>query len=521
MPRLRILLILLLCVLFAFPAAADQLLLPQIPGLIDLSLDHYAPVLTGDNLADNEAFILARGGTLSDWQQEFKDKGILLKAYDDKNNRVLVITALSDADAQRYGDMDQQSASTRGEYRRGHLVEGAFLAAGYKADSVEWRSFPDRGRFLMIRYAFRPGGELQHRGFMRKSVKNGLTISFDMQVYGRALKGNDNAALNKVFDSFAFTGSVAQGVELKVFLNETAAPPRETNQQRFTLEGTTKAGTLLQAVVMSFETNKPEVFRAEADNKGNYSMDIDLGSQGIYLITLTASHEGMEPLEKAYSVTYAKDLLPIEFISELPKEITGKSYKISGKTEPGVTVQMILNDKNTTTRTNNNRSFSFNVPTPKEGIYKVRMSFSKKGFTTRVFDFEGVKGAAELATPDAAQATAEPSALTALSPSYTDLIAQAEAYDGQSLTYDGYLTGIEQVAGDYSISLALRKAVTGYADTLILISPTDPQIRLGSQVRVVGRLEGLNVAEGEALNLSYPRLQLDSIELLAEPSDAT
>ncbi len=42
-------------------------------------------------------------------------------------------------------------------------------------------------------------------GFQRRTIRNGYTITVDMQVYGRNVSGADNTALNKVFDSFGFT----------------------------------------------------------------------------------------------------------------------------------------------------------------------------------------------------------------------------------------------------------------------------------------------------------------------------
>lgn len=511
-------LLLMLCMLLSFSASAQQVLLPLIPAQVDVSDTSYAPMLTPENLAANESFIISKGGTLAGWQQEFKEKGILLMAYDDNNSRRLVISALLDADAQRFGDIDQQTPETRAGYRREHLKEGPFVDQGYKADSAEWRNFPKVGRFLMIRYSHRAGGEVTHRGFMRRSVKNGLSITIDMQVFGRGLKGGDNTALNKVFDSFAFTGTVAEGVTMSVFLNETQTAPKETFEPAFTMKGSTKAGTQLQAVVMSFETNKPETFRTEADAKGNYSLPITLPAEGIYLITLNASAEGMEPLEKSYSVTYAKDLLPVEFTSELPATLTEKSYRIAGKTEAGVTVQMILNDKNTTKRTNNQKTFSFNVPTAQDGTYKVRLSFAKAGFTTRVFDYEGVRSA-QAAAPvlPPSDTTGGTEAMDALSPSYTDLIARADDYDAKLLTYDGYVTGITQEAGDYVLSLALRKAVTGYADTLMLVTATDPGIAIDTKVRITGTLVGISDGQEGGINMSYPRLQLTTIERMEEP----
>lgn len=510
-------LLLMLCMLLTFSASAQQVLLPLIPAQVDVSTDSYTPMLTPENLSAHESFIVSKGGTLAGWKQEWKDKGILLMAYDEKNSRRLVISAVMDADAQRFGDIDQQTPGTRAQFRREHLKEGSFVDLGYKADSAEWRNFPGLGRFLMIRYNYR-GSEPQHRGFMRRSVKNGLTITLDMQVYGRSLKGADNTALNKVFDSFAFTGNVAQGVSVSVFLNETQSAPKETYLPNFTMKGSTKAGTQLQAVVMSFETNKPETFRTEADAKGNYSLPITLPAEGIYLITLSASSEGMEPLEKSYSVTYAKDLLPVEFTSEFPKELTANSYRIAGKTESGVTVQMIVNEKNTTRKTNNQKTFSFNVPTATDGTYKVRLSFAKTGFATRLFDYEGVR-AAQNAAP-ALPETATPvntESLEALSPSYTDLIAKADEYDGKQLTYDGYVVSVTQEAGDYVVALALRKAVTGYADTLMLVSATDPAVKADSKVRITGTLVGISDGQEGGINMSYPRIKLSTIELLEEP----
>ena len=104
----------------------------------------------------------------------------------------------------------------------------------------------------------------------------------------------------------------------------------------------------------------------------------------------------------------------------------------------------------------------------------------------------------------------------ALSPPYTDLIAKAETYDGKLLTYDGYVAKTEQIAGEYVISLALRKAVTGYADTVMLVTDTDPSLAVDSHVRVWGVLVGLNVSEAEETGPSYPKLQLQRVEALAQ-----
>lgn len=509
----------LVCMLSLLPAQAEQISMSGLPGILSLPDGVYAPVLTADTLKDNESFILNRGGTVASWQEEFKQQGIMLKAYDEKNNRVLVVSSLGDADGQRYGDIDMQSANVRAEYRALHQKDGPFAAQGYRVESAEWKNFDGIGRFLMIRYSFRVDGEVHHRGFARRSVKNGRTVMIDMQVYDRQLKSGDNTALNKVFDTLVFTGDVGDGVSMPVFLNETATAPKETYESTFTMKGITRAGAKLNAVVLAFTSNKPVNFTTVADDKGNYTLPITLPETGIYMMTLAVQAEGLDTLEKSYSITYDRGLLPVEFTAELPEELTQDQYKIMGKTEPGVTVQMVIGEKTTTKKTNNNRNFSFTVNTKEEGSYQVRLTFSKKGFNSRSFEWLAARGTALPAAPtveQAVEAAAQQATGEALSPPYTDLIAKAETYDGKLLTYDGYVAKTEQIAGEYVISLALRKAVTGYADTVMLVTDTDPSLAVDSHVRVWGVLVGLNVTETEETGPSYPKLQLQRVEALAQ-----
>lgn len=521
MPKQLLIFILTLCMLMpALALAEEQIALPGLPAVIQLPDGVYSPVITPENLKENEASIAVRGGTVESWEEEFKTKGILMKAYDDSNQRVLVITGLQDEDAQRYGDIDLQTAATRSDYRRQHTGEGAFANLGYRVEKAEWKNFKNVGRFLMLKYNYRQDGVVTHRGFARKTVKNGLSVMVDMQVFGRALKAGDNTALNKVFDTFVFTGNVGEGVTMPIFLNETGTAPKETNKPAFTMSGMTRSGARMTATVMSFSNPTPSNFTAVADAKGNYSLPIQLSSEGVYMLTLTVESEGLETLEKTYSINYGRNLLPVSFTSELPEVLTQDKYTISGNTEPGATVQLVLNEKSNSKKSNSKGEFSFNINTKAEGNYNVRLSFQKSGFDARVFDYSAVRGAAVPAQTQSQTGTNTAiSSLAqgeALSPSYTDLIAKADTYDGKLLTYDGYITGVEQQAGDYVISLALRKGPTGYADTVIAVSGNAPAYAVGSKVRVYGILEGLSAEETDSMEHNYPKLRMQNIALLEE-----
>lgn len=521
MRKLTLVMLTLLLIIPGLPAGAEQVGLPAIPAVLQLPDGVYAPILTPDNLTENETYIHSKGGSAAAWAQEWTAQGILLKAYDDQNDRVLVISALADEQGQRLMDIDQQTPGIRADFRREHLdAQGQLAAQGYRMESAEWKNFSHVGRFLMLKYRFSPGGNLQHRGFARRSVKNGLTITMDMQVRGRGLKAGDNTALNKVFDTLSFTAASAPGVSLPVILSETMIPPEETNKPDITIQGTTRPEVRLNAVVGSMASPQADSYNTQADAKGNYQFDIRLPQEGVFLITMTANLEGLEETTRNYPITYRRDLLPVRFTSgEFPQQLTQDSYTIAGNTESGVTVELMVNEQSTQRRTGGNGAFSFKVNTRQEGTYNVRLSFSKKDYAFRTFDYQGIKGAQTPASapgqPVPGESVEAPASTTgeALSPNYTDLIAQGAQYAGQLLTYDGYLISTEAQGSQWVLTMALRKTAAGYADTILLVTERDPAIRPDTPIRAYGEL----MAATEDGGLGYPRLQLQRVQ--AYPGD--
>ena len=121
----------LLCVLLLLiglvPAwAAESYQFAGVNAAVSLPEGVYQPVLTPENLKDNEAFIQQQGGTLAAWQADFEARGILLQAYDTANDRVLVITALQDVDGQQLFDINEHGSDVRAKYRLSHGAAGAY-----------------------------------------------------------------------------------------------------------------------------------------------------------------------------------------------------------------------------------------------------------------------------------------------------------------------------------------------------------------------------------------------------------
>lgn len=488
------------------PAMAEDYIFPSIFTNIQLPQNIYAPVLTPDTLKENEPFIKARGGTVDAWAADFAARGILLQAYDQKESRVLVISALKDVDAERLFDINEQTTETRAKYRLSHGADGAYSVLGYKYDAVSWKNFSGVGRFLQLRYAYRENDALLRRGFQRRTIRNGYSITVDMQVFGRALKGSDNTALNKVFNTLKFS-QILPMPELPVFLEETDTAPVETGQAAFTMKGKTKAGAKLTAVLMSFATSNTQIFEATATNTGNYTLPILLPAEDVYLMTLNIQASGQEDFSKAYNIRYQKGLLPVQITAAPPAEFTADEFTLTGMTtEAGVTARLLVNGKAFEKKPGKNGKFSFVIDTTAEGAYEITLILTKNGFKERSFQYSSSRALSQAVRDRLIKESA-------LSPDYKDLLFNPDTYDSQMLTYQGYIVSKEESDSLWTIKFALQKTEVGFEDMIIINVDADPGYPINTLVRVYGQMIGLNIGQDETgTEEKLPKIQLSLME---------
>ncbi|NLX82920.1 MAG: hypothetical protein GXZ04_03770 [Clostridiales bacterium] len=493
---------LLMMMSFLPASAAESFQFEGVNAAVSLPEGVYQPVLTPANLKDNEAFIQQQGGTLAAWQADFEARGILLQAYDTANNRVLVITALQDVDGQRLFDINEHTPDVRAKYRVSHGGSGAYTILGYRYDSISWKSFKNIGRFLQLRYSYRLNGELARRGFQRRTIRNGYTITVDMQVFDRQLTARDNAALNKVFDTFTFT-SILPVPPLPLSLDETVTAPVETSKPNFVMKGKTKPEANLRAVLMSFSTSATKVFEAKANKSGAYSLPIELPSQDVYVMTLTVQSAGLEDLNRSYNIRYQAGLIPVSLTSVPSGELLEDQFVLAGSTtESNVKATLTVNGKETTKNVARNGTFSFTFDTKEEGTYTIRLVLTKKGLQDRVFNYTGVRVLSPLAREELLKKSA-------LSPSYTELTQNPNMYDGKMLFYQGTLVAKGNDADNWVLRLALNKTESGFTDILYITSDTDPGFEVNSQVNIYGLMEGMNVApDAQGNEETLPRISL-------------
>ncbi len=501
--RLTLMLLIIVLLLSLLPTAlAEGYTFASIHAGITLPDGVYQTVLTPENLASNEAFIQSKGGSVATWEADFKAKGILLQAYDTANDRVLVITALDDVDGKNIFDVNKHGTDVRARYRLSHGASGAYNVLGYRYDSVSWKNFKDIGRFLQLRYQYRLNGEVAHRGYQRRTIRNGYTITVDMQVFNRQLTAQDNTALNKVFNTFTFSQVLPLPV-LPISLNETQTAPVETASSTFTMKGRTKPQASLHAVLISFSNNTTKVFDTKANKNGDYSLKITLPGEDVYVMTLTVQSEGLEDFSKSYNIQYKEGLLPVTITSAPPASFQGNLFVLTGVTsEAGVKATLTVNGNKTEKNVARNKEFSFELDTTKEGAYDIRLVLSKRNLEDRVFTYTMTREVSQQAREEAAKAAA-------LTPTYAQLISDPNAFDGKLLRFEGTLVEKENTTDSWVLRFALKKDGGVFSDFLIITSDREPTLAINQTATVYGVMTGMNISKDEqGQEISLPKLSL-------------
>lgn len=462
----------------------------------------YDVVLTRDSLASNEAFLSGQGLTAETAAVQFQTEGVLLKAYDQTNGRTLILSAQKDAEAEQYFNINEHTPEVRAGYRRLHAAGEFYRSQGYTYTSVEWKNFRGIGRWLMLKYDFRKEGSVEHRGYQRRTIYNGYTITVDMQSNGdRALKPADNSALNKVFDTISFTSTEAMP-ELPVMLIEKNTAPAETSEPTFIMSGTTAPLARLTAVIGSFSTAQTQVIESTAKKNGAYSFTVTLPQEDMYFMTLTVESDQAKTLERQYAITYRKGLMKVSMTSTPPEKLEQDSVRIAGTAEKGARVQLEVNGKATTKKIGEKGTFVFHVDTSAEGDYSFVVTVTKDGFETRTFSYKGER---KLTEADRTARITE----AAQSPTYRRLTRNIDKYDGKTLMYEGYVVSAENKGGEWVMQFALTSVGDNYSEFFIVTSDGDPKAAPGTKVTLFGTLVGTgSIVNPSGNEAEYPKLQL-------------
>ncbi len=487
-----IVLLMLLCV----PAMAETYVFDELYASMDVP-DSYI-VLTADNLTDYAEWLSARGSSLEETQADFQRRGVILQAWSPELDACFELRAHQNDETMLIFDVNEQSSDLRGQYRTSHYPDNAY--EGYDFSTSEWKN-TDEGRFLILRYTRRESGEILYKGFMRRTIRNGFEIDFDMQIYGRNLTNKDNAALNTIWQSFHFIEILPPPPAASAKINITDPPPQETNDKTFAIEGTAEKGVKFTAVTMGLTYPEPVVSEVEVGKNGKFSIPITIPREGVFLITLTGEYQGEEVVELAYPVTYQSTLLTVNFTNQPGEVVTEDEIKFSGTSEPGATIQVLVNGENKfTKRVNTAGKFAVPVELEDEGTHEVSLIFSKKGLADRRFSFTINRKWTD-------QDMMDYLSKQAIKPNYSQLIKKMESYEGRIMGYRAYIVDIAESGGEYVVTMALSRKNGKYSNYILVTTDEMPNFSVGERVMMYGTCEGMSLStgtDGEEANESYP-----------------
>lgn len=493
-------LLILLCV---SPALAQTYSFSDINATVDLDSGAFDVVLTPYNLSANADWLSSQGQDPDAVQNTFEKEGILLKAVDEENGRTLVITALKDLDAQTYFDLNNQDEDMRKEYRLSHTNGTAYSVLGYAYSSAKWKNYGgDVLRFLVTNYTLREGGQLLCTGYQRRTIRNGYTITLDLQVTGRNAKEADDKVLENIMKTFKFT-KILPMPELPVKLSFSSAPPTETSSEAFTIKGTTERKATVTATVFSLGSTGSQTYSDTANSSGAFSIKVTLPSQGVYSVTVTAQAEGALDATRSFSVTFQQGILPVS-LTAYPGETLGDETLISGSTISGATTKVSMTGPKDYTKTYTSQEFNIKLDTSAEGTYNIVLTVTKKGLQERIFTYTATRTYNDVERVEKMKSSAK-------NISYDNLSKTSNK--GKLVKLTGYITGTESRGGEWVTTFALTKSGENYKQVVYAISSEEPPYSIGSKAVLYGTASETYtvLVEGGTIK-NYPRVEVSFYE---------
>lgn len=508
MRKFLLALLTVLCLLGVACAGAETLQFDVIHAHCEIDDDYI--LITPANMSAHPDWLANRQSTLEEQMADFEARGVLAQAWSKEGDVCIEFSAVQDTMALEYFDIDQQTAATRTSYRKQHLNGAQFKSEGYSYSEAEWKNLSNCGRFLVLKYKREYNGE-SYKGFARRTIRNGYTITIDCKVYGRALKNKDNNQLAEILKTWKFDTVLTKPLDVVNKVVFTEVPPLETDTGKFSVEGTCDPGLHFTGVLMRMSSPDPILIEATASAKGKFSMDVELPDEGVWLMTLTVDNQGTVTEEVVFNTTtYQENLLPVNFDEDMPIDfeiagpsaITGDQLVISGKTIRNVKIQCLVGDKyDKQVTTNANGTFSFKIDTYEEGDYNITLVFQKKNYTTRRFTAIGSR---TLTEQDMFNRYKE----EAVKPAYSTLTDKLKGYTGRIMGYELYLVSkTQQDDGTWLLEMGMRttkKTKSGYRDIVYVVAEEEPSFVVGSKWKMYGQCTGEMEVDGKG----YPAFKL-------------
>ena len=477
---------------------------------VTADLSGFDRVITPSNLSDHSSWFEGQNIDPDSMQVFFQDEGILLKAVDEEGGRVLLITALADTDGQMFFDLNEHEDEMRKNFRQSHSYNKVYNIIGYHYDSATWRNYGEgTDRFLRLKQSLTQEGEKVCSGYQRKTIRNGHTITVDLQIYDRSPKSSDERFLDKIIENWEFTEILTPPSDT-VQLTVMQEPPSETGETSFVVSGNTERAATVTATLFTVDGMKSSTFKDDTTSDGSYKIEVTFPKEGLFSLVLDATTADERTSQITYGINHQKNYIPVQFLQAIPERVHRDSFVLSGETAEYTTVQLTIQGPVEQHLEDGGPSFSFDVDMSKAGVYTLTMIVTKKDFDTRSFSYTIER----VMTKEEALNKFKQSAKTL---EYRTLRAKRTEYSDVAFTYTGYIVEIEKTGPEWTITFALSKSGETYKNMVYLIAKEDIAFGVGDKVTMYGTLSAhpyILTVDGDMYE--YPRFDLSLFEAVAE-----
>lgn len=413
-----------------------------------------------------------------------------------------VIAAEGDDTAALYYDIERYTPAMRTAIKDHFLNRDAWANTGYRYTEAEWTNKNGQGRILRLTYTLRDGDEVIAHGLQAYTVRNGLSVTLDLQVKGRTV----TSAESRIFETFVQMASFPESVDmplLPVGLTVTGGIPQETNKAELTLRGQTLGGAAVRAWFQG-EGGDPEgAAEAVAASSGTFRLDITIPQTGEYRLFVVASMDGYAESVEAGWISYDPNRIPVNFITYPSGIVNDAQVIVSGTTISGVAVTYVEDETSKKVVTGSDGAFSIKADRAVVGDRTALLTFTKDGYEGRSYSLSFNR---QWQMADYIQYLS--GQLQALS--YANLTEKADKYVGRLVKYSGLVLDVSGVGERVYVQLALTKNKDGsWTDRLIAVADgMDVHLEAGDSASLYVEISGESY--------TFPTMDEDGIQTYAE-----
>ena len=546
MTSLRKFLFLILAVLFAAfcTAAFADAGYSLSPAPFQITLRDDRTVVTSDTLNEHPELLTVIGMSKEDVLADWESRGVVLQAWSPIKTKYtcLEICVLQDSDASAYRDlMHSDDKSAWKSYEDSFKSNEALTALGYTFQTIDKQQrSADGNRYLLLKYKRSYAGG-DYRGYMARTVCGGYTLIFDLKVYNQLPTDTHANELYRVVKTVtdsgaaglpAVSGESGEGESGtggndggdsagtaqesgSVLLQITQAPPRETNENSFTVEGVTAPGAQVIGVLMkSVGDPMPQRFETISNAKnGSFKlkMTIPENEENVWLVTLNVYENAESSVimaEKVFDTTlYKKTVIPFELDEPVPEQIYADELEIKGTTMKAVDVQCIATDSSGNTifdrksHPNGTGRFNFKISLKNEDVYEIAISVTKRGYDTKRFIYTVSRFLTD-------EARATQIRKQSLHVGYGALTSRVDQYVGKTMSFSVWITAIDQIGDEWRISAAGSNAGNHYSQPMVFMVEEEPPFAVDEKHTLYGTCKGPYQIQSEEGIESVPSFDL-------------